>query len=127
MPTEQQISDVCIAAINAQFSSTRAYESSSLPASRPAEFIVVTLVRRSGGSPRAGRYVTSGWALYVMAASQTFASNARNSLEKARAALEGVVITVDGVKSTPIRFGDGRPVAPDDGWLSGVNTYQFAL
>lgn len=128
MPTEQQVTDSVRGLINAALpASVRCYEPDKVPSTRPAEYLVLTVVRRSGGTPRSGRYVTSGWSAYVMAASQTATANARNSLEKARGALESVAITVDGVASTPIRFDNARPVAPDDGWFSGVNIYTFAL
>ena len=128
MPTEQQVVTEVLALINEQLTGdTNAFEPDEVPSPRPAEHVVVTVARRSGGSPRAGRYATTGWSAYVMAASQTAAQNARASLQESREALEGVVVTVDGEQSTPIRFDSARAVGPDDGWFSGVNVYTFAL
>lgn len=128
MPTEQQVATEALRIANAALpATTRAYEPSKVPATRPDEYVTVAVVRRSGGRPRSGRYVTTGWALYVMAASKTSESNARNSLEKIRAALESQVLTVAGVTSTPVKFDSARPVGPDNTWSSGVNTYTFTL
>lgn len=128
MITEQQVVTEVLAKINAQLTGdTNAFEPDGVPSPRPAEHVVVTVVRRAGGAPRGGRYSTTGWSVYVMAASQTAAQNARVSLQEARQGLESVVITVDGVESTPIRFDSARVVGPDDGWFSGVNVYTFTL
>jgi hypothetical protein len=128
MATEQQIVTASLAIANGALPlTTRAYEPSKVPKSKPDEFVTVTIARRSGGTPRAGRYATTGWALYVMAASKTSESNARNSLEKVGAALEGRVLTVAGLTSTPVKFQVDRPVGPDDGWSTGVKTYHFTL
>lgn len=128
MPTEQQVADSVRGLINAALpTSVRCYEPDKVPSTRPAEYLVLTVVRRSGGAPRSGRYATSGWSAYVMAASQTATANARNSLEKARGALESKVLVVAGVHSTPVRFDNARPVGSDDGWFSGVNVFSFAL
>lgn len=128
MPTEQQIAAVVLGLINAALpATTRAYEPDKVPATRPANYVVLTVVRRSGGTPRGGRYVTTGWSFYLMGVAQTSVSNARNSLRLAGDALESKVLTVAGLASTPVKFDNGRPVAPDDGWFSGVNTYSTAL
>lgn len=128
MPTEQQIATALLALANGALPATvRAYEPSKVPATKPLEFVTVALVRRFGGTPRAGRYTTTGWAVYVMAASKTSEANARNSLEKVGDVLEGQVLTIDGRKSTPVTFNNARPVGPDDGWSSGVKTYHFAI
>jgi hypothetical protein len=128
MPTEQQVANEILARIKAQLSGeAAAFEPDEVPSPRPGEHVVVTVVRRAGGAPRSGRYSTTGWSAYVMAASQTAAQNARASLQEARQGLESVVITVDGVESTPIRFDSARVVGPDDGWFSGVNVYAFTL
>lgn len=128
MPTEQQVADAVRDLINAALpATTRVYEADKVPSPRPAEHIVLTLVRRAGGTARSGRYSTTGWSAYLMAASQTRVSNARNSLEIAREALESQVLAVAGVESTPVRFASARAVGPDSGWFSGVHVYTFAL
>lgn len=131
MPTEQQVAAVVLGLVNAALPSTgnvvRAYDASTVPVSKPAEFVVVSVARRSGGSPRAGRYVTTGWGIYLMAVSQTSVANARNSLRLAGAAIESQVITAGGAASTPVKFDNQRTVGPDDGWFSGVINYTFGL
>ena len=128
MATEQQVASTVLAAINAALpTSVRAYEPSKVPATRPGEYAVVTVVRRGGGSARAGRHGTKGWSVYIMAASRSSETNARNTLQRAGDAIESAVLSVAGVESTPIRFDNARAVAPDDGWFTGVKTYTFAL
>lgn len=128
MATEAQIIAAILAAANTALpAAVDAYETGKVPEPRPNEFVVVTIARRSGGSPRSGRYVTTGWAVYVQAASFSSESNARNSLRIVGAAIESKPLTVAGEQSTPVRFSNARPVAPDDGWFSGVNTYEFAI
>lgn len=128
MPTEQQIATAALALANGVLpAAMRAYEPSKVPASKPNEFVTVTLVRRAGGSPRAGRYVTSGWSLFFMAASRTSEANARHGLDLIRGAFENNVLTVGDDTSTPVRFDNARPVGPDDKYSSGVNTYSFTL
>ncbi|MBM7518274.1 hypothetical protein [Nocardioides nitrophenolicus] len=128
MPTEQQVATVVLDLVNTALSEpAEAFAPDEVPSPRPAEHVIVTVVRRAGGTARSGRYVTSGWSLYLMAVSQVSVANARNSLAAAGAALESAVIAVGGVTSTPIRFDSARAVAPDDSWFSGVNVYNFAL
>lgn len=128
MPTEQQIATVALGLMNAALPATvRAYDPDKVPATKPTEYVVLTVVRRAGGSPRVGRRKRTGWSLYLMAVSQTSVSNARNSLRIAGGALEHVNLTVAAATSTPVNFDNGRAVAPDDGWFTGVNVYNFAF
>jgi hypothetical protein len=128
MPTEQQVAAATLGIANTALTGpTEAYEPSKVPKQKPSEFVTVTLVRRGGGIPRSGRYTTTGWSLYVMAASKTSESNARNSLEQVGTALEGRVLTIAGVASSPVKFDSARPVGPDDGWSTGVKVYSFTL
>lgn len=128
MATESEVMAAALAAVNAALpASVRAYEPSKVPSKRPGEFVTVTLARRAGGSGRSGRYSTTGWALYLLGASLTSEANARNSLEKARTALEGKPLVVGDESSTPVRFDNARPVSPDDGWFSGSSVFHFAL
>ena len=128
MATESQVVAAVLAAVNAALPATvRAYEPSKVPGSRPAEFVQVTVVRRSGGTARAGRRSTRGWAVYFMAASRTSEANARNSLRLAGDALENRALIVGDESSTPVEFNTARPVSPDDGWFSGSSVYHFAI
>lgn len=132
MPTENEVASAVLALINAALPSSganivRAYDPSTLPETRPEEFVLVTIARRSGGSPRAGRYGTTGWGIYVLAASQTSVTNARNALRLAGAAIESKALSIAGSTSTPVRFDNQRTVGPDGNWFSGVNSYTLAL
>lgn len=128
MPTEAQVIAAVLTAANTALPATvRAYEAGKVPSPRPNEFVVVSIVRRAGGNPRAGRFETTGWSVYVMAASASSEANARNSLRLVGTAIESQSLTVAGERTTPVRFSNGRPVAPDDGYFSGVNTYDFTI
>lgn len=128
MPTEQQVAAVVVALIDAALPpSVVVGDPSTIPDVKPAEFVVVTVARRSGGNARAGRYVTTGWGIYVMAASKSSVANARNSLRLAGAAIESQVLTVAGLASTPVRFDNERTVGEDNDYYSGVNSYTFAI
>lgn len=129
MPTEQQIATALFAIVNPAVAPVVAYEPSKVPTgtSKPAEFVTLALVQRSGGTPRAGRYATTGWALYVMAASKVSENNARLRHDKIAGVLDGRILTIAGATSTPVTFDNARPVSPDDGYSTGVRVYHFAL
>lgn len=117
-----------LAAINAQFSSTRAYDLDKVPSPRPAEYIEVTISRRFGGNLNMGGSMSVvGYRATCRAVSQTSVSNARNSLEKCRAALEFKRLVVAGKSTTPIQFETEDPAAYDDGWFSGLLSFAYAL
>lgn len=128
MATEQQVAAAVMTRIQAALGQrVKAYDHDQLPSKRPEEHVVVTIARRAGGVPRAGRYSTTGWAVYVMAASKTFVDNARTSLQKVRTELENKTLTVGDETSTPVTFRTGRPVGEDDGWLTGSDTFHFTI
>lgn len=117
-----------LAAINAQFTSARAYELDDVPAGRPADYIEVTISRRFGGALKMGGSMDiTGYRVTVRAVSQTAVSNVRNSLEKSRAALEFKRLTVGDQTTTPIQFETEDPAAYDDGWFSGLLAFTYAL
>lgn len=131
MVTEDQVAAAAMARVTAALGNrVLAYDHDQVPVDRPAEFVVVTVVRRAGGPARAGRSSVTGWAVYVMAASQTSVDNARLSLQKVNAEVENKTLAVgtDPVEtSTPITFATAKPVAPDKGWFTGVTQYHFAI
>lgn len=128
MPTEEQVVDAVLAAANAALpESVRAYEPGRMPATKPREFVTVSVVRRAGGSARAGRHATTGWVAYFMGASNVVESNARKWLQLIGDALENQHLIVSGESSTPVRFDNGRAVAPDDTWFTVVHAYHFAI
>lgn len=127
MATESQVIAAVLAAINAAYSTPRAYEPSKVPTTRPNEFVTVTIAERPGGSVRAGRRSTRGWQVYVLAASSVSEFNARDSLEKAHGALVNRVLAIGSERSTPLALGPGRTVGPDSGWSTGTKSYTFTI
>ena len=127
MATESQVIAAVLAAVNAAYSTPRAFEPSKVPTTRPNDFVTVTMAERAGGSARAGRRSTRGWQVYILAASATSEFNARDSLEKAHGALHNRVLVVGSERSTPLALGPGRTVAPDDGWSTGTKSYTFTI
>jgi hypothetical protein len=128
MASEEQVLEAALSLLNAALpGSVTAYAHGLMPEPFPPEFVRVHLVRRSGGTARAGRYDTAGWALYVTAASSQFEANARTSLQHVANALENKVLTVGSEKSTPMRFDNARPITDDKGWHAGVSVYHFAI
>lgn len=128
MATEAAVITATLAAINAGLPATvRVYEPGKVPKNRPNDYLTVTIVRRAGGSARAGRFTRTGWAVYILAASSNSAADARNSLRLARVAIESKPLTVAGEKSTPVAFYTARQVTPDDNWYSGVDTFHFTI
>ncbi len=117
-----------LAAINAQFSTPRAYSLSDVPATRPPEYVTALLIRRPGARLNAGGSTgIVGYRLRVRAVSQASDSNVRNSLEKCRAALEFKRLTVGGKSTTPIQFETEDDVSGDDGWFAAYDDYTFAI
>lgn len=128
MATEEQVLTAALALVNAALpGDVEAFPVGEVPEPFPADFVTVYVVRRSGGGGRAGRHVTTGWALYLTGASSQFESNARNSLRIAGAALENKTLAVGSEQSTPMRFDNARPITDDKGWHAGVSVYHFAI
>lgn len=128
MADEKQVLDAVLALVNAALpASTRAYAVGTVPTPFPKEFVTVYVVRRSGGTGRAGRFSTRGWAVYVTGASSFSEANARNSLRLAGDALENKTLTIGSEQSTLMRFDNARPISNDKGWHSGVSTFHFAI
>jgi hypothetical protein len=128
MADEEQVLNALIAMVDATASSrTEVYEAGDVPSPKPAEFVTVYVVRRGGGTGRAGRRASQGWAAYLMGASSKSGHNARNSLQRASDAIENKVLVVGPERSTPMTFDNGRAVTEDKGWHSGVRVYHFAI
>jgi hypothetical protein len=128
MASEEQVLEAVIALVDAALPSrTEVHEAGDVPDRKPPEFVTVYVVRRGGGTGRAGRRATRGWAAYLMGASSESGHNARNSLQKASDALENKVLVVGDERSTPMTFDNGRAVTEDKGWHSGVSVYHFTI
>lgn len=104
-----------------------AFEYDAVPSPRPTRYIEFGISRRFGGEPRtSSRKATTGYRLSVRAVADTI-KDARTMHEKARAALEGIRVTVDGRVSTPIQFETEEEVGPDDGKFSGHIAYTYTI
>lgn len=56
------------------------------------------------------------------------AANAQEARKRIHARLREAVVTVDGVESTPLMPAVGDdPIAPDNGWFSGLSEYSYYL
>ena len=95
--------------------------------SKPADYLEVNAVRRYTEvvrvNPRQGK---AAWTVLVGVVTKT-ENNAHTLLTKARMALEYQLLAVDAVTSTPLELQPGRPVAPDDGWWSALDAWNFTL
>lgn len=117
-----------LAAINAQFTSTRAYDLDAVPTPRPSEYVEVTVSRRFGGTQTlAARSSLVGYRVTCRAVSHVKVANVRNALEKCRTALEYQRLTVGTEQTTPIQFETEDPAAYDDGWFSGLASFTFTV
>ena len=128
MATEEQVLNAVVALVDAALPArTEVHEAGAMDKPYPPEFVTVYVVRRGGGTGRAGRRATRGWAAYLTGASSESGHNARNSLRLAGDALENKVLAVGDERSTPMTFDNGRAVTEDKGWHSGVSVYHFTI
>lgn len=128
MSTEEQHATAVLAALNgALAASMPAYDYDDVPATRPANYVEVTVSRRAGAPNRApGSTGRSGWRITTRPVSTTV-SNAREMRKRCVSALLYVRLTVDGDISSPIQFETEDPIGPDDGWYSGLSVWTYAL
>jgi hypothetical protein len=92
----------------------------------PQWYTEASVTRRFGGNPRAtATSGVDGYRILTRAVANS-AANARNVRTKQHAALEGVVLTIDGQQTTPITFESADPIALDDGMFSGLTTWTYA-
>lgn len=122
--TEQQEATAVLAALNTALAPKVAYELDAVPATRPANYVEVTVSRRFGGEERAARKGSTGWRITTRAVSR-YVSDARLMHEKSRTALEYVRLSVGGKSSTPVQFETEVPVQEDDGWFSGLISWTY--
>lgn len=130
MADEQQVLDAALAMLNASLpAQAKACAQGKVPEPFPAKFVTAYAVRRSGGTSRAGRHSTRGWALYLTGVSRVSEEDARLSLRTCTDALENKVLVVGDERSTPMRFDTARPIDKPRGseWHSGVVVFHFAI
>lgn len=106
-----------------------AYERDKAPQTG-GDYVAITLSRRFGGNQRYGGSISpSGWRLTTRAVG-TDLNNAGVLLDMCTQALEDQIITVDGVRSTPIGFeneDDIRQDDTDDNLWSGLRSWTYCF
>lgn len=124
MSEETQVAAI-LAALTA--ADAHPYDLDELPKALPAYYNEVGVTRRFGGAFRAdSRTGTVGYRIAVRAVAKTV-SNAREMRSRAGTALDGVVLTIDGRQTTPIRFESAEDIGPDDGMFSGLTLYTYVI
>jgi hypothetical protein len=128
LATEEQHAAAVLTALNTALTSNmRAYDYDEVPATRPDNYVEVTVSRRFGGDNRAvGSTGRVGWRITTRPVAKTV-SNAREMRKRVTTALNAARVTVSGDKSTPIQFEGEEPIGPDDGWYSGLSTWTYAI
>lgn len=124
--TESDEASAILAAINAQFSSTRAYlyGDPAIP-SLTTDHILVSVSRRytegrrvGGDESKRGGRVTSR---YV----SKMALNIYELRARTTTALEGKILPLTGGEVGPFVFESSEPPGPDDGWISGDDFWTY--
>lgn len=92
----------------------------------PSIFALISVERRTAPLDRPGRSGRSGWRLGVRYVGRSIAE-ARWAEARVNAALDGLVLSVDGATSTPVAHESTTAVAPDEGRFSGVSSFTYVL
>lgn len=91
----------------------------------PAFYTEVFLSQRAVPATRIGGIESRGWRAQTRAVAKT-ENNAETERAKAAAALEEKSFTVGSVESSAIvRGSTDNPIAPDDGWYSGLSEWIY--
>lgn len=126
--TAQANATAILALLNTALSPKVAYDLDDIPSPRPAEYVEIGLSRRFGALARSsGGKGRTGYRVTIRAVSQASVVNARNSLEKSRAALEFARLSVGGETSTPVEFETEDPAQYDEGWFSGLLVFTYVI
>jgi hypothetical protein len=105
-----------------------AYDMGKVPATRPPEFVEMTLTRRFGGVPTlSGEKCSTGYRFTLAAVSQVSMANVRNSLQKCRDEFENELLTVGDFESTPIEFETEDEADYGSGWFSQYAAYTYVI
>ncbi|GAB3776771.1 hypothetical protein FB382_004394 [Nocardioides ginsengisegetis] len=134
-PTEEQHATAVMAALTAANAVplslseiTRRIADPARYGALPKFYTEVTVTRRfNGDGARSGG--GSGVRLVritTRAVAETEA-NAREMRRRTSDGLEGSSLSVVGFDSTPVEFETEDPIAPDDGWFSGLTTWTYAV
>lgn len=124
--TRADESAAILAAINAQFTATRAYDRSDPALPRLADdHIIVDLSRRYVDSRRASGWVSLPGGRVVVRFVGTTAANVYVMQERVKAALEDQILATASGEVGPFTFETSDPIGPDDTWLSAADTYTY--
>ncbi len=93
----------------------------------PSYYTEVTVSRRFGGNFRGDALATTVLYRGTTRAVAKSASDARNLRRLTGLALENVALTVGGGTTTPLMFESEEIIGPDDGWLSGLTLWTWAI
>lgn len=131
-PTEEQIAEAVITALNSALSSYGAVSGQVKALDYDdaqgvtAEHVIVSLARRFSDAERGGVESQSPWRLQTRPVGNT-TSNARELWRRCFLALSGTRLAIDGASSTPIRLESADDIGPDDGKFSGLTTWTFTF
>lgn len=123
MPNEQAHSDAVVAAFSAL--GAIAYDLGDVPSSA-AHYTEITVTRRFGGEQR-GSGEREGQLFRITARQVAKVYQNAQNLRAKSAGIEGAVLTVGGTTTTPVEFESADPIAPDDGWFSGLETWTYRI
>ncbi len=126
---EQLHATAVLAVLNAALpDSVVAYDVDDLPTPRPSRYVEVSVTRRAGGNLRSvGSTSIAGWRITTRPVDQFSVTNARKAATTVRGAIEFARLTVSGKKSTPVQFETSDPIEADEGWVSGLTAWTYAL
>lgn len=126
MPSEQDHFDAVHAFLTA--AGAAPFELSKLPATLPQHFTVITVSRMFAGTNRVGSLVgTNSYRITERSVARNDVS--ARELRRLGSALEGAVLTIGDLTSTPVQFETADPIAPDDEkpWVSGLRMWTYCL
>ncbi len=103
------------------------YDEAAALASLPGRYVEWTLSRRVGGESRVCSGIgTVGWRLTTRVVARS--SDGCRVMRTAINGVEGSVITVGDLASTPVQFETADDIGPDDaGYVSGISAWTFTL
>lgn len=117
--TEQEQLDAVVAALTAANAAPHTLGDLARLSIPPDYYNEVTVTPTYIGTyDAAGAPVVDGWRITTRAVAKT-EGNAREMRRRAAAGLRGVRVG----SSTPVLFESADPIAPDDGWFSGLTTW----
>lgn len=131
MADERPHATAVLALLDTALSPRDAYVRGTVPGlddndgTEPVIYAIVDLERRNHAPTlRAGRTIRRGWRVSVRGVGRT-TDEARWTLARASAALDGATLLIAGEPTSPLLFETADQVAPDEGRYSGSVTYTY--